>query len=240
MSVGHRQRRGHRDQHVDDAGHDHAADEGARERLVRVDGLLGDVGGVLEAGHREEGERDAGEHRQRRVARDADVDRGSPKSALPSATYQMPMTITMIRPLSSTKVISMLITTDSVMPMKLTTHQGGDEHQRDQQRRRTAAHSSAKYDAKPVASEPGGGEARGQEGDGDQEGQRLVAERLVDVERGAGGLGVLGDQLGVRRPGDGGDGDADREGDPERAADRRGDQADQDVDARARGRRPSV
>ena len=47
----------------------------------------------------------------------------TPKSALPSATYQMPMTITMTRPAISTKVISMLITTDSVMPMKLTTDQ---------------------------------------------------------------------------------------------------------------------
>ena len=40
-----------------------------------------------------------------------------PKSALPSATYQTPMIMTMISPLSSTKVISMFITTDSVMPM---------------------------------------------------------------------------------------------------------------------------
>ena len=54
--------RGHRgDQDVDDTGGEHAADQGTRERLGRVDGLLGDVGGVLEAGHREEGQRDAGD-----------------------------------------------------------------------------------------------------------------------------------------------------------------------------------
>ena len=63
-----RQRGGDRDQDVDDAGDDHAADEGAREGLVRVDGLLGHVGGVLEAGHGEEGERDAGDDRQDRAA----------------------------------------------------------------------------------------------------------------------------------------------------------------------------
>jgi hypothetical protein len=45
----------------------------------------------------------------------------TPKSASPWAMNQMPMTITMSRPATSTKVISMFITTDSVMPMKLTT-----------------------------------------------------------------------------------------------------------------------
>ena len=44
----------------------------------------------------------------------------TPKSALPWAMYQMPITSTMTRPATSTKVISMFITTDSVMPMKLT------------------------------------------------------------------------------------------------------------------------
>ncbi len=42
------------------------------------------------------------------------------KSALPWAMYQMPMVITMMRPATSTKVITMFMTTDSVMPMKLT------------------------------------------------------------------------------------------------------------------------
>ena len=39
------------------------------------------------------------------------------KSALPSTTYQTPMPITITRPATSTNVISMLTTTDSVMPM---------------------------------------------------------------------------------------------------------------------------
>lgn len=39
------------------------------------------------------------------------------KSASPRATWMMPMISTMARPAVSTKVISMLITTDSVMPM---------------------------------------------------------------------------------------------------------------------------
>ena len=64
----HGQRGCHRDQDVDDAGHDHAADQRARERTVRVDGLLGDVRGVLEPRHREERECDSGEDRQRRAA----------------------------------------------------------------------------------------------------------------------------------------------------------------------------
>ena len=41
----------------------------------------------------------------------------APKWALPSAMYQMPISITITRPATSTKVITMLVTTDSVMPM---------------------------------------------------------------------------------------------------------------------------
>ena len=44
----------------------------------------------------------------------------TPKSALPSATYQTPMNITIASPRISTNAIAMLMTTDSVMPMKLT------------------------------------------------------------------------------------------------------------------------
>ncbi len=75
------------------------------------------------------------------------------KSALPWAMYQTPMISTMIRPAISTKAISMLITTDSVMPMKLTmlsttmnarvTSSAGGPSQR-----------VAKYEEKPSASAP--------------------------------------------------------------------------------------
>ena len=47
---------------------DHAADQGPREGLGRVDRLLGDVGGVLESGHGEEGQRDAGDDGEDRIA----------------------------------------------------------------------------------------------------------------------------------------------------------------------------
>ena len=48
------------------------------------------------------------------------------KLASPSTMYQTPMIITMTSPATSTTVITMLTTTDSVMPMKLTI----GEHQR--------------------------------------------------------------------------------------------------------------
>ena len=66
----------------------------------------------------------------------------TPKSALPWAMYQMPMTITMSRPATSTKVMIMFITTDSVMPMKLTTARKS---------RKTSDTSSAGGPAKRVA-----------------------------------------------------------------------------------------
>ena len=223
--------RRHRDQHVDHAGGDHAADQGARERAVRVDRLLRDVRGVLEAGHREERERDTGEDRQRRAGAALGLELGQRRRSprCPRRCTRSPMIITITRPAISTKAISMLMTTDSVMPMKLTMLSTSDEHQGDQQGRR-AVPERGEVRREAIRQCAGGREARGQEGDGDQERQRLVAERLVDVERGAGRLGVLRDQLGVRRTGDRRDRDADREGDPERASDGRGDQADQDVD----------
>ena len=77
----------------------------------------------------------------------------TPKSALPSTTYQTPMIITTTSPPTSTKVISMLVTTDSVMPMKLMivstsrkprviSSSGGSDQ------------TSWKYAAKPEASDP--------------------------------------------------------------------------------------
>ena len=67
--------------------------------------------------------------------------------------YQTPMIITITSPATSTTVITMLTTTDSVIPMKLTTvstamkpsviTSAGDRSQ-----------TSWKYDAKPFASEP--------------------------------------------------------------------------------------
>ena len=44
----------------------------------------------------------------------------TPKSALPSAMYQTPMNITIASPRISTNAITMLTTTDSLMPMKFT------------------------------------------------------------------------------------------------------------------------
>ena len=76
-----------------------------------------------------------------------------PKSASPWAMNQMPVITTIVSPAISTKAITMLITTDSVMPMKLTmlstmmnstvTSSGEGPF-----------HRVAKYDAKPPASEP--------------------------------------------------------------------------------------
>jgi hypothetical protein len=65
----------------------------------------------------------------------------------------MPLSMMMTRPAISTNAITMLTTTDSVMPMKLTT---------DSTARKTSitssvdgeGHSSAKYAANPLASEP--------------------------------------------------------------------------------------
>ena len=76
-----------------------------------------------------------------------------PKSASPSAMYQMAMIITITRPAISMNAITMLITTDSLMPMKFTivstrmnsrvTRSAGGPGQ-----------SWAKYCANPVAREP--------------------------------------------------------------------------------------
>ncbi len=76
-----------------------------------------------------------------------------PKWALPSPMYRIAQSMMIARPAISTKVISMLTTTDWVMPMKLTTVRtarnastttsvGGE------------GNSSAKYVAKPLASDP--------------------------------------------------------------------------------------
>ena len=79
------------------------------------------------------------------------------KSALPCATYTTPMTITITRPATSTKVITMLATTDSVMPMKLTIGSTTMNDQADQQRRRQVP------DLGEVLREAGGQRARGRE-----------------------------------------------------------------------------
>ena len=75
------------------------------------------------------------------------------KLASPRAKYQTPMIITITSPATSTTVITMLTTTDSVMPTKLTTAStamnasvmtsAGERSQ-----------TSWKYDAKPFASDP--------------------------------------------------------------------------------------
>jgi hypothetical protein len=77
----------------------------------------------------------------------------TPKSASPRTTTVTPMPMTTTRPKTSTKVMSMLTTTDSVIPTKLTivrttmkdsvTSSAG-----------TRSKISPKYRAKPVASEP--------------------------------------------------------------------------------------
>lgn len=101
---------------------------------VWVDRLLRDVGRVLEAGHREERGGDGGE--------DAEV-------GVAWAMYQVPMIITMTRPATSTKVI---ITTDSVMPMKLTTTRTR-RNSSDASSAGAPSQSVAKQEANPVASE---------------------------------------------------------------------------------------
>ena len=77
----------------------------------------------------------------------------TPKFVSPPATNQMPMPSTRTRPAISTKVISMLSTTDSVMPMKLTSASRTMNSTATSSDGGTAQ-TCAKYAAKPVASEP--------------------------------------------------------------------------------------
>ena len=107
-----------------------------------------------------------------------------------------------------------------------------DEEDGDEQRR-GQREELAEVAGEAAGQRPGGGEAGRQHADGDQERQDRLAERLVDVEGGTGRLGVLGHQLGVGEAGDGGDGDAGREGDPEGTAHGGRHRADQHVDAGA-------
>ncbi|MBP2389519.1 hypothetical protein JOF40_000644 [Aeromicrobium fastidiosum] len=79
----------------------------------------------------------------------------------------------------------------------------------------------------------GGGDRRGQQAERHEERERAAAEGLVRVERGARGLRVLRDQLGVGEARQQGDGDADDERQPEGTTDREGHDADQRVDARS-------
>ena len=75
------------------------------------------------------------------------------KSALPWPTKITPIAITITRPVTSTMVISMLATTDSVMPMKL---RNASTRMKPiiTARAGTPDQTSAKYDEKPAASEP--------------------------------------------------------------------------------------
>jgi hypothetical protein len=77
----------------------------------------------------------------------------TPKSASPSATYQTPMIMITTRPATSTKVISMLTTTDSVMPMKFRIVRNSRKTSV-MSRAGGRSQTSAKYAAKPDASEP--------------------------------------------------------------------------------------
>ena len=78
----------------------------------------------------------------------------TPKSALPSAMNQTAMNMTISRPAISTNAIAMLMTTDSVMPMKFTTDSSDDEHAGSPAGPGGADQSSAKYCENPVASDP--------------------------------------------------------------------------------------
>ena len=70
-------------------------------------------------------------------------------------------------------------------------------------------------------------------GEGDHEGEEVDAERLVRVERGAGGPRILADQLQVAERGQEGDHEGQQERHPQRAADLPGHRPGQRVDAGA-------
>ena len=161
----------------------------------------------------------------------------TPGSLTPVTRAMMPMIMTMTRPLSSMKVMMTFTITDSVMPIRLMMVTIVMKTSATMVARQIDSGDSPTRPAE-VAHEarrqrPHRGHVGRQHADGDEERQEGAAEGLVDVERGAGGLRVLGDQLGVREAGDEGDRDAGQEGHPEGPADGRGDQPDEDVDARA-------
>ena len=93
-------------------------------------------------------------------------------------------------------------------------------------------HSSPKYDAKPAASDPLAAKLAERNDTVTRKVSALLSKAFWTYSEEPGGLRVLGHQLGVRRSGDRRDRDAGGEGDPERPTDRRGDEADQDVDPR--------
>ena len=79
----------------------------------------------------------------------------------------------------------------------------------------------------------GAGDARADDGEGDEERHEVDAERLVRVERRTGGLRVLRHQLEVGQRGEPGDGERDEERQPRQPADLAGDVAGHRVDAGA-------
>jgi len=72
---------------------------------------------------------------------------------------------------------------------------------------------------------------RTHDGEADDEGQKVHAERLVHIQRRAGRLGVLGDQFQVGQRGQQRDGKGHQEGQPGRAANFGGDLAGQCINA---------
>ena len=78
----------------------------------------------------------------------------TPKSALPSATYQTPMNMTISRPTISTKVISHVDDDRLGDADEVDDRQHRDEHERDEQRRRQVTRPRRSTAENPVASDP--------------------------------------------------------------------------------------
>ena len=142
------------------------------------------------------------------------------------------MTTTSTSPPSSISVQPRLKLADSLIPRKLISVTTEDHRQPDQDRREVDEL------AQVVAAERGGQRggrrhAGAHHGEGDDERQQRRLERLVDVERRAGRLRVLGDELGVGGGRERGDHAGEREAGPDRAADLSRDLAGPGVDAAA-------
>ena len=208
-----------------------AGEERAREGLRGVLGLFRDVDGVLEADQRVERDRRAGDHQQRgrgvvvelergaRIAAAVEQERGADHHHEEQAADldQRAHDVEAGRLLDAAEVDR---------------GHDGDHRQPDEDLRQLDEL------AQVVAAEGGrqrgrGRQARAHHREGDDEREQVALERLVDVQRGAGGLRVLAHQLGVGGGGERRDDRRDQEAGPDRPADLARDLACPGVDAAA-------
>ena len=158
------------------------------------------------------------------------------RSPVPAPIAHRPMTMMIKRPDSSTQVSTTLIFTLSPTPRKFTaaitamktrpTMRDAEAAQAEPERIRKVRREGARRRRRR-------GDARAHDGEGDEEGDEVDAEGAVRVERGAGGLRILGDQLEVAERGQQRDDEGDEERQPHGAADVLGHLAGERIDAGA-------